>query len=169
MLEAQEAAQQIYQEAPEVVTEILEEKSSEAAELKRQIKEKIRNLKKYSKDEEDYDFWREMIVGPMAETLQGLRQAIYKMEVLTGKKKLPKDHVTPQQIEMAKAFPFKNLIEINKGGFARCPFHGTDKTPSFFTRKNYGHCFSCGWSGDTIRFVRQLHKLSFREAIDYLT
>lgn len=47
-----------------------------------------------------------------------------------------------------------------------CPFHG-EKTPSFsvhVTRQFY-HCFGCGVSGDVFKFVQEIDKVSFPEAI----
>ena len=51
-----------------------------------------------------------------------------------------------------------NLIQ--KGGRWRglCPFH-TEKTPSFFEKDGYFKCFGCGWSGDSIKLVADLHGL----------
>jgi DNA primase len=47
-----------------------------------------------------------------------------------------------------------------------CPFHG-EKTPSFsvhVTRQFY-HCFGCGVSGDIFKFVQEIDKVSFPEAV----
>jgi DNA primase len=47
-----------------------------------------------------------------------------------------------------------------------CPFHG-EKTPSFsvhVTRQFY-HCFGCGVSGDVFKFVQEIEKVGFQEAL----
>lgn len=46
-----------------------------------------------------------------------------------------------------------------------CPFH-LDDTASFhiFSDDNHAHCFGCGWTGDSIKFIRELDKVSFKEA-----
>lgn len=51
-----------------------------------------------------------------------------------------------------------------------CPFH-SEKSGSFtiFDGGERFHCFGCGASGDVIDFVRQLHGLSFREAVAMIT
>ncbi len=49
-----------------------------------------------------------------------------------------------------------------------CPLHN-DSKPSFivFPDQNW-RCFGCGRSGDAIEFVRELHDLSFKKALEYL-
>lgn len=61
-------------------------------------------------------------------------------------------------------------ISLKKSGAQNysglCPFHG-EKTPSFsvhVTRQFY-HCFGCGVSGDVFKFVQEIEKVSFPEAI----
>ena len=50
-----------------------------------------------------------------------------------------------------------------------CPFHD-ERTPSFSVSADLGlyHCFGCGESGDTLRFVQQTEGLDFRQAIEFL-
>ncbi len=50
-----------------------------------------------------------------------------------------------------------------------CPFHD-ERTPSFHVRpaQGYYHCFGCGAGGDVIKFVENIHHLSFTEAVQYL-
>lgn len=50
-----------------------------------------------------------------------------------------------------------------------CPFHD-DHTPSMCVvpHKQFYKCFSCGAGGDAITFVREYHKMSFREALEHL-
>mgnify|MGYP000412559246 FL=1 len=63
-------------------------------------------------------------------------------------------------------------MELRKAGAnykANCPFHG-EKTPSFVVSpsKQIYHCFGCGVGGDSIKFVMELEKLSYPEAIEKL-
>ncbi len=60
-------------------------------------------------------------------------------------------------------------IEINRQGFAVCPFHN-EKTPSLkIYDGNRGYsCFGCGKSGDVISFVQSMYGLSFSEALSKL-
>ena len=76
--------------------------------------------------------------------------------------------ITNSDIENAKNFPFKQLIET-KRGFAKCPFHN-ENTASFYInkKKNYGKCFGCGWVGDTIQFTMQTENINFIQAVKKL-
>jgi len=65
-----------------------------------------------------------------------------------------------------------NYIELKKAGAnykACCPFHG-EKTASLVVSpaKQIYHCFGCGAGGDAIKFVMELEKLSYPEAIEKL-
>ena len=50
-----------------------------------------------------------------------------------------------------------------------CPFHD-DRNPSMSVvpSKQIFHCFVCNTGGDAIRFVREYHKMAFREALHFL-
>ncbi len=50
-----------------------------------------------------------------------------------------------------------------------CPFH-TERTPSFSVHQThqYFKCFGCGMGGDVIRFVMEIERLSFHEALKWL-
>jgi DNA primase len=50
-----------------------------------------------------------------------------------------------------------------------CPFH-TEKTASFVISptKNIAHCFSCGKWGGPIKFLMEVEKIDFREAVQIL-
>lgn len=59
---------------------------------------------------------------------------------------------------------FKDLVrfyglEVNRGGFACCPFHN-EKTPSFKVYEDHYHCFGCGAHGDHIDFVQKLYHVT---------
>jgi DNA primase len=68
-----------------------------------------------------------------------------------------------------------DYIHLEKRGgryWGRCPFHsgGQEKTPSFKVdpdRKIY-YCFGCGQSGGIIKFVMEMDKLSFPDAVETL-
>lgn len=65
-----------------------------------------------------------------------------------------------------------SFVELRKAGAnykANCPFHG-EKTPSFVVSpsKQIYHCFGCGVGGDSIKFIMEIEKLSYPEAIEKL-
>ena len=65
-----------------------------------------------------------------------------------------------------------NYVQLKKQGSnfnALCPFH-SEKTPSFVVSptKQIYHCFGCGASGDAIKFIMEIEKLSYPEAIEKL-
>lgn len=59
-------------------------------------------------------------------------------------------------------------IELRRG-WGLCPFH-EDRHPSFkvdLDRQTF-HCFGCSAHGDVIDFIRNLHNLTFKDALRYL-
>ncbi len=65
-----------------------------------------------------------------------------------------------------------SYVELRKAGAnykANCPFHG-EKTPSFVVSpsKQIYHCFGCGVGGDSIKFMMEIEKLTYPEAIEKL-
>ena len=60
-------------------------------------------------------------------------------------------------------------IEVNRAGFARCPFHagGNERTPSMRVwRGDRGwHCYGCGKGGDCISLTQGILGISFSEAV----
>jgi DNA primase len=60
-------------------------------------------------------------------------------------------------------------VSLRKSGqnfMGRCPFHA-EKTPSFAVHpvKQIYHCFGCGVGGDVFKFVQEMDKCSFPEAV----
>jgi hypothetical protein len=51
---------------------------------------------------------------------------------------------------------------------ACCPFHG-EKTPSFTVFDDHYHCFGCGARGDVIDWTMRTRRLTFGEAVEYLS
>ena len=63
-------------------------------------------------------------------------------------------------------------VDTKKAGVnykALCPFH-SEKSPSFVIspQKNIAHCFSCGKWGGPLKFLMEMEKIDFREAISIL-
>lgn len=77
------------------------------------------------------------------------------------------DEISEADIERARAYPIANLMEVNRHGYAICPFHD-DKKPSFWTRKGYGYCFSCGTQCDSIGYLMRVKGFTFVDAVKRL-
>lgn len=63
-------------------------------------------------------------------------------------------------------------LELKKAGAnfkACCPFHG-ESTPSFVVSpsKQIYHCFGCHRGGDVFKFVQEMQKISFPEAVEHV-
>ena len=66
----------------------------------------------------------------------------------------------------------ENYTHLEKRGYdwwGCCPFHN-EKTPSFHVipDKRMYHCFGCGAGGSTVKFMMEMEKLSFNEAVEAL-
>lgn len=64
-------------------------------------------------------------------------------------------------------------VELKRAGRewkACCPFH-SERTPSFFILSGgeRAYCHGCGWTGDVLDFVQDLHGVGFREAAEMLS
>lgn len=65
-----------------------------------------------------------------------------------------------------------DFVDLKKRGaslIGNCPFHN-EKTPSFYVSvaKGIYKCFGCGVGGDAVKFVMELEKYSYPEAIRFL-
>lgn len=83
---------------------------------------------------------------------------------------LTKHKDSPYDIPKAKGSPMINLLEFNAAGFAKCLWHGPEKTSSlyYYKKTNTVHCFGCGKNADTIDVFMKIHNVSFGEAIKSL-
>ena len=64
---------------------------------------------------------------------------------------------------------YVSLKKRGRNHVARCPFHN-EKTASFNVNeeRQIFHCFGCGLGGDVFRFLMQIERLSFPEAVQFL-
>lgn len=122
--------------------------------------------------EQDFPFWlRKTILelnNPKVIESKIRRLSVEKLllEHPEDVKKL--DRVSPEEIARALEFPFKDLIKLNRIGFALCPFH-KEKRPSFYVKNNWGYCFGCQWNGNTIKFLMERDNRPFKEVVRFLS
>lgn len=75
--------------------------------------------------------------------------------------------VSESDIAHARLHPIEKIVKINNRGYALCINH-SDSNPSMYCKKNYAHCFSCGYTADVIQLHRDIHNVSFIEAVKSL-
>jgi len=74
--------------------------------------------------------------------------------------------ITYSMIIRAKDHPYEDLLPYPlRRNRMRCPIHNGKNPMSFEVKNNYGQCYSCGWHGDTIKFLQDTQGLSFPEAV----
>lgn len=69
-------------------------------------------------------------------------------------------------IARAKQYPIENLLELNRAGFTKCPFHH-EKTASLkvWVDENRWYCFGCNERGDVIDLYMKLNNVDIKTAI----
>lgn len=73
-----------------------------------------------------------------------------------------------KQINKLSDWLLKYGIEVDKKGYAKCPFHH-EKTASFKVYpSDTFYCFGCGVSGDVIKLVMLMEGITFNEACSRL-
>lgn len=63
-----------------------------------------------------------------------------------------------------KALPFPDVAaryghQPDRGNKIPCPFHKEGRNPNFHVYSDGGHCYSCQWHGDSVKFVADLYGL----------
>ncbi len=73
------------------------------------------------------------------------------------------------KLDAAKTYPINNIVEV-KNGFAKCVWHGLERTPSmkFYPKENRVHCFSCNKGGDAVDVCMAVNNITMPEAIKML-
>jgi DNA primase len=61
------------------------------------------------------------------------------------------------------------MRQAGRNWLGLCPFHN-EKTPSFNVQPELQiyHCFGCGVGGDVFKFLQEIDKVSFVEAVTFL-
>ena len=116
---------------------------------------------------QDFDKWfaMEMLNVWYFRPLEDTEKHIKKIKWQIAPPREDKNTITPEQIDRAKSYPFERLVGLDKSvGWVKCPFH-TDNNPSFYVKNNWGHCFSCSRSVDTIQYMIEVNGMSFKNAV----
>jgi len=79
--------------------------------------------------------------------------------------------ITEEDTMRAKQISITNFLEVNKSGFAKCPFHKDNHASlKVYEKENRWHCFgACGGKGgDVIDLIQKMRNLDFHSAVKYL-
>lgn len=79
--------------------------------------------------------------------------------------KLSVGKITEQDIMRAKEEPIINYIEVNRMGFAHCPFHEDKHASLKVYKSNRWWCYSENVGGDVIDLVMKMRGVKFLEAV----
>lgn len=73
--------------------------------------------------------------------------------------------VTDFEIETAKGYPLEKLVpELDRNGYMRCQWHNGE-SKKFFVKNGWGYCFVCNVSVDSIKWMMDVEKMNFIEAV----
>jgi len=75
--------------------------------------------------------------------------------------------LTESEIIFAREVPLEKLVEVNRYGYAWCPF-GEHERQKLWVKNGWGFCFPHGQSCDSIGWVMQTKGMKFHDAIRYL-
>jgi hypothetical protein len=91
-----------------------------------------------------------------------------RMLMVTELREVGKE-VVGLNIARAKEYPISRLIEINRAGFAKCPFHN-EKTASLkvWEKENRWYCFGCNERGDVIDLYMKMNNVDIKTAVKSL-
>lgn len=155
-----EFIKEIQKEMPE---EIISIKQLQRAELDYEYKDSISELEKQTWAGKEPSYF---LIERSKKLLKEIKKNQTETEFLQGKQFIQEGQITDNDILRAKNYPFDTLIDSKKG-FCKCPFH-EEKTGSLYIKENFGYCFGCGWTGDTIKFVMNSKGIDFIKAVKML-
>lgn len=88
-------------------------------------------------------------------------RAVLKLE-MDGPEMLPE-----WKLQKAREYRLDDLLKEHlKKRFMKCPVHG-EKHGSFFVT-SFGYCFGCGRSWDSIGWLQEFDKMTFKQAVEFL-
>lgn len=135
-------------------------------ELNSELQEIYRDYQRATRDDSPY-IERALIAYPIPHLEKESKTLEREVNFIVKDSRETNGKITSEMIERAKEFPIENLIEVNRGKVALCPFHD-DHNPSMSIKNNRFYCFGCSQKGDVIEFVMRRDGFSFREAVKFL-
>ena len=163
---------EIFPEALGAVKRRAKELCNEWKQLKEKIEERLTEIKQLKSDWFTRWFRAEVVnvwlVIRSREVSKEMRKLVRLFRLLNKPNEKEPNRIEQWQIDLAKSRKFEDFLEVNKSGFAKCPFHN-EQHPSFYTRGGFGYCFSCGKHLDIISFVQETQNCDFKRAVELLT
>lgn len=160
--------------------------------IKRKLTSDIKDYKKYLIDAQEYkshctsqinkicstsecrsfyhDYVDICLIKPSIEDVQKkIKKNIFYLSALKPQPKENRNKITDQDIQRAKQIPISNFLQINRSGFAFCPFHKeTQGSLKVYEKQNTWYCFSCQKGGDCVDLIMNMQNKSFLESIKFL-
>lgn len=166
----------IFPEAKQIIDYLIIEYEDELELLNKKLTNGITLVYKIYQDEETCDFYTNIMYVSFKNKIEWYEKQIKRLKRLqsVNKRKNDPSAINDDDIQKAKEYPIEDLYDdsLRKSGnklFGRCPFH-REKDASFFiyTHTNSFHCFGCGISGDSIKYVMLKNELDFINAVKFL-
>jgi hypothetical protein len=112
-----------------------------------------------------------LIIPDRGKIEKQIKKNVFHLSALKPQKmeEIKDGKVTEQDIIKAKETPITNFLEVNRMGFARCPFHKDDHPSLKVYKNNRWWCYSCNTGSDVIDLIMAIQKVDFIEAVKYLT
>lgn len=121
----------------------------------------------------DEKWWREVLYTVYLDPIKEDREHIMKrnsFRIASLQDRIITGGITRRDIERAKKYPIRELMQFNRQGNAMCLWH-TDKNPSlyYYANSNHVYCFSCNKSADAIDvFMKLRDNKNFVQAVKQL-
>lgn len=77
----------------------------------------------------------------------------------------PYGRYSEADIDRAKSFPISELLGVKEGDYVQCPFCPSER---FWTKGGFGHCFACGRSCNSLRYLMNVKGMKFVDAMNAL-
>jgi len=126
------------------------------------VKKQLKHIARY-KGFQKY-FWEEIIRMEDGDLLNLCQKEIERIQNFF-RKEIP-GQITDADIQRAREYPLKQLLGTTKDKVL-CPHH-KEKNPSCFLKNNFGYCFSCGYTFDSIKYLQDRENIGFVEAVKRL-
>jgi len=158
----------------EMLSTMLLESLGRRSEIKNQIREFLLDCEDITDEVEQY-FLKKVVGLKFEAEINSLDRTIRTTTILIGKNKnMINLEDWEYKVERAKDADIGRVIAhyLNPNNLKKrilCPFHdGKNKHMQIYSQTNSYHCFSCGASGDVIKFVMDYEKCEFKQAINIL-